>query len=499
MAKAKKAPKALDVLKKELYTRQLARKSMVHFVPYVFQGYQETAFHKTYLQALDLFAKGKIKNLILSMPPQHGKTEGSTRTLPAFILGNTPDKLVAIASYSSTQASKFHRAIQRYMDAQAFHNVFPGTRIPPIGDRHGVRNTEETEILGHKGSIKAVGRGGALTGNAVDIAIMDDLYKDAMEANSPIIRQSTIEWYDTVMSTRLHNDSQQLIVFTRWHEEDLVGYLEKTQTVHTLTSIGDLKKFPQKEGHWVKINFPAIQDKAPTELDPRELGVPLWPERHSLEKLENYRKKNPGAFASLYQGDPKPAEGLLYKEFGTYADYDRQKMKSIQIVTDTADKGADFLCSIVYAVGLDGYVYVLDVLYTCEGMEVTEPATARQYINYRPTYGWIEANNGGEGFTRSVKRHLDDADFDGTRPESFQQKENKEARILSNSTFINSHVLFPEGWKEKWPKFYRDLSSFRKLFKANLHDDAPDTLTLAVEKAGLLGGGESVFISLDIF
>ena len=83
-------------------------------------------------------------------------------------------------------------------------------------------------------------------------------------------------WYDTVASTRLHNDSQQLLVFTRWHMEDLAGRL--------LEQEGEYDPIENPNG-WVRVSFPAIQNKEPTALDPREEGEALWPERHSAEKL----------------------------------------------------------------------------------------------------------------------------------------------------------------------------------------------------------------------
>lgn len=97
-----------------------------------------------------------------------------------------------------------------------------------------LQTSEEFEIVGYGGSFQSVGRGGGLTGNKVDIAILDDLYKDAAEGNSPTVRESVWEWYTSAVKTRLHNGSQELIVFTRWHEEDLIGILEDKEGVRVL-------------------------------------------------------------------------------------------------------------------------------------------------------------------------------------------------------------------------------------------------------------------------
>ena len=140
---------------------------------------------------------------------------------------------IAVASYNTTFARKFNRDIQRIIDTKDYHSIFPETylsssKVVDVSSNF-LRNTEEFEIVDHKGSLKAIGRGGALTGNSVDIMIMDDLYKDYAEGNSPIIRDAVWDWYTTVVKTRLHNDSQELIVFTRWNEDDLIGRLEKKE------------------------------------------------------------------------------------------------------------------------------------------------------------------------------------------------------------------------------------------------------------------------------
>ena len=88
------------------------------------------------------------------------------------------------------------------------------------------------EIIGRSGELLSVGREGALTGNRVDCFILDDLYKDAMEAQSPVVRENCWEWYTSVVRTRMHNASRELIVFTRWHEEDLIGRLCKSENVN---------------------------------------------------------------------------------------------------------------------------------------------------------------------------------------------------------------------------------------------------------------------------
>ena len=181
-------------------------------------------FHRVYYRVLEAFAAGRIRRLIVTMPPQHGKSVGATTLLPAYLLGLDPDLRVAIASYSGSLASKFNRRVQRILDSREYGAFFPETCIKQGTKPPGyIRTSEEVEIIGRRGGLLSVGREGSLTGNRVDCFILDDLYKDALEANSPLIRANCWEWYTSVVRTRMHNASRELIVFTRWHEEDLIA------------------------------------------------------------------------------------------------------------------------------------------------------------------------------------------------------------------------------------------------------------------------------------
>src|SRR5690606_7600798 len=102
--------------------------------------------------------------------------------------------------------------------------IFPHTLLSSGTDGYQ-RNNLEIEMVGKEGGLRSVGVGGGLTGETVDVLIMDDLYKDTADAWSPTVRENVCDWYNAVAETRLHNDSRQLIVFTRWHHEDLAGTL----------------------------------------------------------------------------------------------------------------------------------------------------------------------------------------------------------------------------------------------------------------------------------
>ena len=458
-----------------------SRVSLLTFTKATMPTFEPADFHKQYYNKLNEFAEKKIMKLMVFMPPQHGKSEGSTRRLPAYLMGRDPNRKVAVVSYSAPKARKFNREIQRIIDTQEYHEIFPDTALnaPNVTTVAGswLRNADECEIVGHRGGFKTVGVGGALTGEPVDALIMDDIYKDAKTAWSSTVRESVEDWYDTVAETRLHNDSQQLIVFTRWHESDLAGHLLKTQGIY------DPVTNPRG---WVVVIYQAIKMGKPTDYDPREEGEALWPERHNLEKLISVRARNKHVFESLYQQDPKPLQGLMYEQgFKEYDVIPYSKSMVKKNYTDTADEGKDYLCSICYT-ETETANYVTDILYTQKPMEYTEPKTAELLSRQATVKAVIESNNGGRGFARVVEKQCRIIGNNKTSFKWFHQSENKAVRIFANSAAVQNLTYFPKGWEQLWPAFYDALTNYMKV-GTNDHDDAPDCLTGCVEQRAKKG------------
>ena len=253
-------------------------------------------FHKVIADHLDLVLEGKIKKLMIFMPPQHGKSELSTRSFPAYVLGRNPKTKMALASYNATLAEQFSSEIQRRMISEEFKSLYE-TRL---GEKKGeaIRTAEFFQTVGYGGYLRSVGRGGSLTGTAVDLGIIDDPLKDRMEAQSSIIKEQLWNWYTDVWETRLHNDSKQVIIQTRWYDDDLAGRLL------------------ERDDDWTIIEFPAIRTNAENSYDPREFGEALWEEKHSIVKLKKIKKDSPFTFESLYQQSPKPSvESLIYHDW----------------------------------------------------------------------------------------------------------------------------------------------------------------------------------------
>lgn len=427
--------------------------------------------------------------------PTHN-SEGSSRKLPAFMLGLNPDKKICIGSYAATIARDFNRDVQRIIDTPRYRELFPetylnGSNVVTMANTY-LRNSDVIEMVGRKGSLRVVGRGGSLTSKTVDVSILDDVYKDYAEGNSPIVRNAAWKWYTTVVRTRLHNDSQELIVFTRWHDDDLIGRIEKSgETVIEIKSWDDVKNIPA--GAWVRINFEGLKTGEPTEIDPREPGAALWDIRHSRAKLEGQRALDPVQFQCLYQGNPGNAEGKLYRNpFRTYVDKSEwgTYVRSGNY-TDVADEGDDFTFSACYDVYKSGneawneqkkrfepilYALITDMVFTQENTEVTA-VTVPEMINRCGTQkAWIESNNGGAGFEKLIRKKIK------AISEPFYQGANKESRIITNSASVNAQIIMPLGWEERFPKIHEHVTGFLRDFPANEHDDPEDGLTGIYEK-----------------
>lgn len=447
-----------------------AQEQLIKFTQWTYPQYEVNNHHERYGEALDKFSCGKIQNLMVFMPPQHGKSELCSRRLPAKLLGDDPELRIALASYNHSFASKFNRDVQRIIDSEEYKKLYPNTRLTAKGIKANgtwLRNSEEFEVINHRGSFITVGVGGGLTGRPVDIGIIDDPYKDAADAWSPTVRQNVQDWYDTVFKTRLHNGSQQLITLTRWHQDDLAGTI--------------LKREPEE---WHVVIFPAIKVGQPTLEDPRQEGEALWEEKHSLKKLLAIKKQNPYVFESMYQQNPKPAEGLLFpiESLNRFKmeDIKHKENNGILAAIDLADKGEDFYCMLIgYIIG--NKIYIVDCIFTQQPVEKTEPLTISMLKRHEVLKCRIESNGAGEMYCRSLKSNCL-AEGVVTSFDPVFSTANKETRILLSSGQVKDYLCFRSDYEQgsQYDKFMDNLTNYTMQGK-NEHDDAPDTATMLMD------------------
>ena len=274
---------------------ELARRNFKDYVLYMKKDYILKPFHDYIISRLHAFERGEVKKLMIFMPPQHGKSELASRLLPSYMLGKNPSRKIVVSSYSTTIAHEFARDIKNRIKSIEYGDIFDINIGKNDEDDNSYSNTSYYfHTSPHKGYVYGVGRGGSITSKTVDISIIDDPLKGREEAMSITIRQKLWEWYINDVRTRMHNDSQEMLIQTRWDTDDLAGRL--------------LKLEPEQ---WEVICFPAIKTSDYCEYDNRAEGEVLFPEKHSLERILDVKKKNEVAFNSLYQQDPKPNSNVL--------------------------------------------------------------------------------------------------------------------------------------------------------------------------------------------
>lgn len=290
------------------YEELLRRDAVQHFpvfLSYIQPNYDRQPFHTLIAMKCQQLIDGTLgkSGLMLFVPPQHGKSEIVSRRFPAWALGRNPSIKIVGASYSSDLAQQFSRTIQRTIDSDEYGAIFKETTLgrghtqSHQSTRGWLRNVDLFETVGYGGFYKAVGVGGSLTGTPADIGIIDDPIKDALQASSQTYRDRLWDWYTDVFLTRLHNDSKQILIQTRWHTDDLAGRLLERE--------GD---------KWEVVSIPAICE---VEHDggwsKRHVGEALWEERHSRERLLEVQQRSPRTFAALYQQHPTIDGGNIVK------------------------------------------------------------------------------------------------------------------------------------------------------------------------------------------
>lgn len=253
-------------------------------------GYQPAPHHMAISQALRRVAKGKCKRLMIFMPPRHGKSMLASEYFPAWYLGRNPTHQVIAATYAQGLADDFGRKVRNIVAGDVYKALFP---MGGLADDSQAANRFH---LSRRGAYFAVGAGGPITGRGADLLLIDDPIKGREDAESETMRQRLKDWYTSVARTRLMPGGAIVVIQTRWHEDDLAGWLLREHA---------------HEG-WEVLNMPALAE--PEDLMGREEGAPLWPEAYPLGELEQIRRSvGPRDWASLYQQRPAAMEGSIFR------------------------------------------------------------------------------------------------------------------------------------------------------------------------------------------
>lgn len=453
---------------------ELARREFWEYCKFTSPDFykEDRAFLKDLSEVLQWFIEVATQQImVVNMPPRHGKSRTATKFVQ-WLFGKYGKTIkVMTGSYNETLSGTFAKQVrdciaeQPTLGVTVYNDIFPNTKI-----KYGEAAAAKWALDGsEQANYLATSPGGTATGFGCNVMIIDDVIKSAEEAYNANTLQRLISWFTDTMLSRTENDFKIIVIMTRWSNEDLAGFI--------LSNYDNV----------VHINYKAVQDD----------GSMLCPDILSRADYDLKTKNmNKDIVAANYQQEPLDVKGRLYTKFKTYTDIPKDDkgnplFKYILNYTDTADEGSDNLCSICYGmINTDGKTdsyYILDIYYTKDAMETTEPETARMLTKYNVGCAVIESNNGGRGFARNVERECRLMGNKHTVIKWFHQSKNKVARILTNSTAVMNNVYLPADWETRFPEFAKDIKKYQREGK-NAHDDAPDCLTGVYENPKPLGG-----------
>lgn len=420
-------------------------------------------------QALVELADTPDGRLIISMPPQEGKSVRVGKIFPVWVLKQRPDTRIIAASYGHALARRNGRAIR---DMILSHEKLGLCIRDDLSAQH------EWQLAGHEGGVYAVGIGGALTGRPGELLVIDDPIKDRKEADSDAYRDAVWDWWTDVASTRLAPGAPVVLILTRWHEDDLAGRL-----------------LAAEDGHlWRVLNIPAQADHRSEKGESDPLGRQpgeflISARRRTTDQWEAIKVRSGGrTWNALYQGRPAPAEGGLFKR-----DWWREYRSPRWIVREDGSHwvpGADEvamswdmafkdLSSSDYVVGqvwgrwgLE--VYLLDQV--CERLSFVETLKAVRALSARwpqATAKYVEDKANGTAVINALSRTVP-----GLIP--VEPDGSKQARASAVSPFVEAgSVHLPAPELAPWVGGFVDEHA---AFPQATHDDQVDATSQALNR-----------------
>lgn len=439
---------------REMLQCELARREFWEYCKLLHKDFyrEDREFLKELCYKLQDFYYNDDEFMIVNEPPRHGKSFTATNFVE-WVLGQNPLERIMSASYSHDLSKNFSKKVrgtistEKIGDNIVYSDIFQETKLK-FGSSEAMKwQTDKSNQINYL----ATSPSGSATGFGCTLMVIDDLVKNAYEANNESILEAQYEWFVNTMLSRREGKKKVLIIMTRWSSKDLAGKILEYVKENNISYSHINFKAEQEDGTML---CPSIFDKKASERAKQLMGEDIY--------------------EANYNQTPIDMKGCLYSNLQTYSEL--PTVLEICNYTDTADEGTDYLCSINYAICSDDKAYILDVIYTQDSMEITEPLVAGMLTKDNVNYAVIESNNGGKGFARNVERICRENNNNHTMFKRFTQTKNKVSRILTGATGVMQNVIFPEDWKSMYPKFYKDVTQFQRLGK-NKVDDCVDVLT----------------------
>lgn len=434
---------------------------LIAYAAYQWPGYRDAPHHRLIARKLEAVERGEITRLMITMPPRHGKSMLASEFFPAWYLGRNPDHSVVTATYAQDLADDFGRKVKNQIEDFSFPEIFPGVGL--ADDSKSVKRFHIVEddvvleggfehTLRQRGAFYAVGVGGPLTGRGAHLLLIDDPVKNREDADSEVIRKKTKDWYTSTAYTRLMPGGRIVIIQTRWHEDDLSGWLLEEH---------------KHEGFEV-LNLPAVNKD----------GKALWADQYDLPAL-NRIKLAIGArdWSALYQQEPSPDTGNYFKAewLRTYEKAPPRETMRVYGGSDyavTAD-GGDWTVHIVIGLDPDARMYVLDLWRKQAASDEWVSSFCDLVLKWKPL-GWAEEQGqikSGVGpfllkTMRDRKAYVAREQFP-TRGDKAIRAQSIRGRMASEGLYLPVNAL----WRA-------EFESELLRFDASVHDDQVDALGL---------------------
>ena len=437
---------------KELHERDALQENFLEFVRHVWPSFIAGSHHKIFADKLERVASGKLKRLIVNMPPRHTKSEFASYLFPAWVMGRDPHTKIIQATHTAELAVGFGRKVKNLLDSEIYRDVFPEMELARDAKASGRWSTNEG------GEYYAVGVGGALAGRGANLCIIDDPVSE-QDALSPTALDGIYEWYTSGPRQRLQPGGAIIIVMTRWSIRDLTAKV--------------LQK--QAEGgadQWEVVEFPAIFP---------DTDNVLWPEFWSRDELEGVRASIPvSKWNAQYLQNPTAEEGAIIKRewWNVWESNDPPPCDYIIQSYDTAftkSERADYSAITTWGVfypdeAEEPAIILLDAEKGRWEFPELKDAALRLYGEYDPDMVLIEQKASGTPLTHELRKM-------GIPVSAFTpgRGADKFSRMNACSPVFESGVVWcPEArWSE-------EVIEECAAFPNGEHDDLADSMTQAI-------------------
>lgn len=439
---------ALAELARRELKRRAATSSMAAFCAAVDPMYERAPHTALLCEHLDALAAGEIDKLAIFMPPRCGKTYHAAERFPAYFFGHNPSAQVITTSYTLGRAVRSSRRVRGIIRER---DLWPWPDIDLSSDSTAV----ETWELRQGGSMKAAGVGGSVTGFGAHLLVIDDPVKDRVKADSEGSRDQQWSWYTEVARTRLMRGGRQLLMMTRWHQDDLAGRI--------LNSAG--------ANEWTVLSLPWFAEDG--DAIGRAIGDPLWengPPVPSVQKGEISAR----AWAALYQQRPTLEQGNIFKRewFEQRAEQPKSFRTIIQTMDCAAKTGIANDYSVIATWGFDGARYYLidiwrDKVEFPDLLQIAQQA----FAYYGASAVLVEDASAG---TQLIQQFRQSAIPIIAVPAVGSKVSRAEA---VTPLFESGRVVLPKSapWIDEWIEEHVD-------FPRGKHDDQVDTTTMALAR-----------------